>query len=112
MRRQVLWMQIQGKKPQGKSGGTPKTEAKKTINDYNYYLGSTKQASDYQVTTKFIINHILKTYEYGEDIGQALEEESEALTDMWAPDLQKSTNTDPARMKSSKFYGMPKLMSI
>jgi predicted house-cleaning noncanonical NTP pyrophosphatase (MazG superfamily) len=74
----------------------PKTEVKKTINDYNYYLGSLKQASDYQVTTKFIINHILTTYKYGEDIRQALEEESEALTDMWVPDLQKSTNTDPA----------------
>jgi hypothetical protein len=69
---------------------------KKTINDCNYYLGSAKQASDYQVTTEFIINHILTTYEYGEDIRQALEGESEALTDMWAPDLQKCTNTDSA----------------
>jgi hypothetical protein len=38
----------------------------------------------------------LTTYEYKENLGQALKEESEALTDMWAPDLQKSTNTDPA----------------
>jgi hypothetical protein len=38
----------------------------------------------------------LTTYKYGEDIGQALEEECEALTDTWVPDLQKSTNMDPA----------------
>jgi hypothetical protein len=85
-----------GKKPQGKSGGMPKTEAKKIINDYYHYLRSAKQAYNYQVTTEFIINHILTTYKYGEVIGQALEEECEALTDMWVPDLQKSTNTDPA----------------
>ncbi len=48
------------------------------------------------MTTEFIINHILTTYKYGEDIGQALEEECEALTDTWVPDLQKSTNMDPA----------------
>jgi predicted house-cleaning noncanonical NTP pyrophosphatase (MazG superfamily) len=85
----------------------PKTEVKKTINDYNYYLGSLKQASDYQVTTKFIINHILTTYKYGEDIRQALEEESEALTDMWVPDLLKSSNTDPAaKAKEDKEFKM------
>jgi hypothetical protein len=99
-----------GKKPQGKSGGMPKTEAKKTINDYYHYLGSAKQACNYQVTTKFIINHILTTYKYREVIGQALEEECEALTDTWVPDLQKSTNTDPAaKAKEFKMLWKAKL---
>jgi len=47
---------------------------KKTLKDYNYYLGSSKQASDYETTTEFIINHIKKTYTYGKDIAQALKD--------------------------------------
>ena len=45
----------------------------KNLNDYIYYIGTSKQANDYQATTKFLINHIRKTYLYGEDIGNALE---------------------------------------
>ena len=38
--------------------------------NYNYYLGSAKQASDYETTTEFLINYIKKLYDYGKnDIG-------------------------------------------
>jgi hypothetical protein len=47
----------------------PKKEIKKSVNDYNYYLGSAKQASDYETTTEFLINYIVKTLEYGNNIG-------------------------------------------
>jgi hypothetical protein len=45
---------------------------KKTLSDYFYYLGSVKQAADYDTTNNFIINHIVKTFTFGNDIGIAL----------------------------------------
>lgn len=64
-----------GRKPQqGKSYESSKKETKKGLTDYNYYLGSAKQASDYETTTEFLINYVKKTFEYGSDIGQALKE--------------------------------------
>jgi hypothetical protein len=47
---------------------------KKNPQDYQYFLGSTKQASDYESTTSYLINHIKKTYNYGNDIATALEQ--------------------------------------
>jgi hypothetical protein len=44
------------------------------ISDFNYYLGSAKQAWDYETTSESLINHIKKTNDYGNDIGRALEE--------------------------------------
>jgi hypothetical protein len=62
----------------------PKKETKKSVNDYNYYLRSAKQASDYEMTTKYlIINYIVKTFEYGNDIGQALRELEYPNSDSW-----------------------------
>jgi hypothetical protein len=53
--------------PKSKSSGQPasksgKSETKKSISDYNYYLGSAKQASDYETMTEYLINYIKKTY--------------------------------------------------
>ena len=50
-----------------KSSATKHADKKKTINEYFFYVGSTKQALDYKVTSNFIINHIKKTYDYGID---------------------------------------------
>jgi hypothetical protein len=44
-----------GQKPQGnKSNGTSKLETKKGLTDYNYYLGSARQALDYTMATEFL----------------------------------------------------------
>jgi hypothetical protein len=51
-----------------------KNPGRKSIQDYVYYIGSAKQASDFVVITKYLINHIRKTYRCGDDIGTALEE--------------------------------------
>jgi hypothetical protein len=45
-----------------KLSGAPKKETKKSVNDYNYYLGSAKQASNYEMTTEYLINYIVKTF--------------------------------------------------
>ena len=47
--------------------------SKKTLADQIYYLGSAKQAADFETTTEFLINHIKKTFNFGNDIGTALE---------------------------------------
>jgi hypothetical protein len=38
---------------------------KKSLQDYVYYIGSAKQASDFTTTTEFIINHIWQTFAQG-----------------------------------------------
>ena len=52
-----------------------KTESKRTLQDYTYYVGSSKQASDYHTITKYLMNHIRKTFPNGDDIANALEKE-------------------------------------
>ena len=71
-----------------------KPVARKTLADHVYSIGSAKQASDYSVITQFIINHIRKTFEYGDNIGGALEARQEpAFT---APTLEPSKETEAA----------------
>lgn len=41
-----------------------------------FYLGSAKQASDFETTAEYLINHIKGTYDYGQDIATALTEGS------------------------------------
>ena len=66
---------------------------KKTLSDHNYYLGSSKQASDFETTTEFIINHIKKTYTDGKDIAKALYNLEPIDTNTWKPSLQVSVIT-------------------
>jgi hypothetical protein len=48
-------------KPNGKThSGTNRQDIKKGLHDYNYYLGSARKASDYEMTTEYIINYIKK----------------------------------------------------
>ena len=66
-------MQRGAQKYSNKMNGKPKKDQpKKSLTDYNYYLGSAKQASDYQTTTEFRTNYIVKTFDFGDDISKAL----------------------------------------
>ena len=76
----------------------PRTENKennKSIKDWTYYIGSAKQASDYEAITDFLINQIKETYEFGNDIAMAIVNQEPVKTDSWRPTLQKSSNSDP-----------------
>ncbi len=53
------------------SHSTPK--AKKQLSDYQFYIGTASQASDFVKTKEFLVNYIKQTFDHGEDIGQALE---------------------------------------
>jgi len=86
----------------GRSNRTAKQDVKKTINDYNYYIGSAKQASDYGTTTEFLINHIKKTFSYGTDIGQALETLQEIDTYSWKPTMKVTKKTETAEKEAEE----------
>lgn len=89
----------QGKgKSQAKGGSSASGNASKKqfVTDFNYYLGSAKQASDYETTTEFLINHIKKLYDYGNDIGSALEKLEPLDTVPWKPRMQVSEASDEA----------------
>ena len=64
-----------------------KDKKKKTLEDYFFYVGSTKQASDYEATANFGINHIKKTYDYVYDISEALRNLKEPDTTLWKTKL-------------------------
>ena len=84
-----------GKSSTSTSPRTENKENKKTINDWNYYIGSAKQASEYEATTEFLVNHIKETFEYGGDIAMAIINQAPINTDLWKPRLQKSSDPDP-----------------
>ena len=72
---------------------------KKGLTDYNYYLGSSRQASDYENTTEFIINHIKKTFTRGNDIAESLRMLQEPITELWKPDPEENLETDEEKKK-------------
>jgi hypothetical protein len=49
-----------------------KATNKKTLEDYYFHVGSAKQASNYKSAADFIINHIKKEYDSGQDIAESL----------------------------------------
>ena len=73
-----------------------KNNKKKNIEDFYFYIGSSKQAADFDITSELCINHIKKTYEYGDDISESLNNMSKLDTDVWFPSLDVSTSTNPA----------------
>jgi hypothetical protein len=80
----------------GRSGGHDSNTSqlkgiiKKNLQDYQYYLGSAKQASDYEATTSYLINQIKKTYAYGNDIATALDQLQHVDLSPFKPTLQSS----------------------
>jgi hypothetical protein len=76
-------------------GGTSSTipaYTKKTVEDYFFYVGSSKQASDYEITNEFVVNHIKKTFHCDNDVAEALRRLVKADTDTWnKPTLKIST---------------------
>jgi hypothetical protein len=83
-----------GRGRKGQFGSSPRTNKKKELADYVYYLGSAKQASDYETTTEYLINHIKGTFHFGEDIGSALANLEPYDIDKHQPTLKISTATD------------------
>ena len=66
---------------------------KKSVIDYNYYLGSAKHASDYETTTEYLINYIMKAFDYVNYIGTALKLLEPINRSAWKPRMQVSIAT-------------------
>ena len=76
----------------GRGGRKPhvlnkEVKKKKTIEDYYFYVGSSKQASDFETTSEFLINHVKKTFDRGNDVAEALRVLIPQNTDLWKPTL-------------------------
>ena len=83
----------------GRGGRKPHTsnnevKKKKSIEDYYFYVGSSKQASDFETTSEFLINHIKKTFDRGNDIAEVLWTLEPQDVDLWKPTLRFSVSTD------------------
>ena len=85
------------------SSSQPKKENKdnkKFFNDYNYYIGSAKQASKFEATTEFLINYIKQTYKFGMDIAMAIINQENINTETWEPPIKRSQSEDPEIKKA------------
>jgi hypothetical protein len=60
-----------------------------------YYLRSANQATEYETTTYYLINHIRKTFNFGSTIGTAREELKAMIwTNICRPSLRTSISAD------------------
>ena len=75
------------------------TKKKKELNDYVYYTGSHKQASDYEKTTEFLINYIKGEYAYGNDIAESIRNGAYVDSTEWYPKLEVSTESNPDKKR-------------
>jgi len=69
---------------------------KKTVEEYYFYVGSSKQASDYKTTSEYIINYIKKTFDRGNDIAEALRTLVKTDPETWKPTLKARKEIDQA----------------
>jgi hypothetical protein len=60
-----------------------------------YYIGTARQASDYEALTEFLINYIQQNFKFGDDIANAIVNLEPINTDLWKPILQKSNIPNP-----------------
>ena len=75
------------------------TKKKKTLEDHCFYVGSKKQASDFEVTYEFLVNYIKRTYDRGNDIAEALRNMRLPETNIWKPSLEVSLKTEAEDVK-------------
>ena len=76
------------------SNGRRKSSTKKSLEDFTFYVGSAEQASDYKNIALFVINHIKKDFDRGNDITGDLRKLECENTDNWKPILKASTSLD------------------
>eukprot|EP00957_Ditylum_brightwellii_P115781 8831408-Ditylum_brightwellii.AAC.1 len=60
------------------------------MEDYSFYVGSPKQASDFNIAYKYVVNHIKKTFDQGNDIAEELRNFEEPDQSLWEPRLEVS----------------------
>jgi hypothetical protein len=68
---------------------------KKSPSEWLYFIGSARQAADYEALTNYLINYIQQNFDFGDDIANAIVNQEPINTEAWKPILQKSNNPDP-----------------
>jgi hypothetical protein len=71
-----------------------KISQKKTLQDHQYYLASVRQASDYEMTTTFLVNQIKNTFSHGNDIATALDQLKPFNFTSFKPSFQTSQSSE------------------
>ena len=91
----------QGNRRSGRGHGRPNGTSRKTssskkknLNEYIFYIGSSRQASDYEITSEYLFNHIQMTFDYGNDIAESLRTLEKPDKEKWEPTLQVSEEQD------------------
>ena len=64
------------------------------MEDYDHFIGSTKQVSHFEVTTKFIINHVQEKFDSGKNFAASLSIMDSLSTGEWMPTVSASTVED------------------
>jgi hypothetical protein len=75
---------------------------KKSLSDYIFYLGSSKQAVDFKTTNSYIINHIKKTFNFGNDTRTSLETLEDYSIEQHKPKLRASEEVDDIILQDTK----------
>ena len=74
-------------------------KSKKSITDYQFYVGTNNQASEYENASEFMINYIKRTFDRRNDIADALRTLKTQNTDNWMPTLKMSITKDKELVK-------------
>ena len=74
-------------------------KSKKSIIDYQFYIGRNKQASEYENASEFMINYIKRTFDRRNDIAETLRTLKTQNTDNWMPTLKMSIAKDQEMVK-------------
>jgi hypothetical protein len=82
-----------------------KSTVKKELKDFNYCLGTSQQATEFEMTTEFIKNHIKKEFDYGNNIATALDNLQEfRITDLKPILLISDGEDESIRSQENKQY--------
>ena len=96
--RNQSWRKFGGKGGRGfknkKNDDRQNESTKKTLAGFTFYVGISKQASHYENTALFVINHIKKDFDRSKNISEALRKLEYKNTDNWNPILKASTSSD------------------
>ena len=72
----------------GRRMSTPKTNhTNNTVEDYFFFVGSSKQASDYEITAEFVVSPIKNTIIRGNGVSDAFQLLFKLDTNVWKPTI-------------------------
>ena len=74
-------------------------KTKKSIIDYQFYIGTNKQALEYENASEFMINYIKRNFDCGNDIAETLRTLKTQNIDNWMPTLKMSISEDQELVK-------------